>query len=479
MTSFVIKKTPRDLPAFIGTELGFISTFFTYDGKLVRPEPFQIGFLNNPRRFRSVVKARQVGLSFIIALEALARCHLRDGYTAIVLSFNLADAVEKIHLARQVYEEMPTGLQKKLVTDARTELAFQSNSPGKPISRIISLPSKAPRGRRGDIYMDEAAHHVNCRAVYAGSTALIMRSQGQLTMASTPLGKRGIFWEIATEELRKYPHYSRQWVPWWLSRYLCKDPKQAAIDAPSMSTEERIERFGLPSIREQFDSLPLENFMEEFEDAFLSDSDNLPFPYELILPCTSDDLVIVEDPDELAKPDGRLVAGYDVGRRRDLSVLSVFEIIGGRHYCRLLKVLRNAKFDDQEGLLRRLLMIAPIARLSVDQNGIGMQLAENLSRDYREQVQPEWSTNAAKEMWVTDLKVLMQRRDIVLPKDRRLTSEFHAIKKTVLPSGKVNYDAERTVAGHADRFWSIAMAVQKERGAEPKRAGEVGVRVIG
>jgi hypothetical protein len=40
--------------------------------------------------------------------------------------------------------------------------------PGKPIRRIISLPSKAPRGRRGDIYMDEAAHHVNCRSVYVG-----------------------------------------------------------------------------------------------------------------------------------------------------------------------------------------------------------------------------------------------------------------------------------------------------------------------
>ena len=38
-----------------------------------------------------------------------------------------------------------------------------------------------------------------------GRGALILRGNGQLTGCSTPLGRRGIFWEIANEELRKYP----------------------------------------------------------------------------------------------------------------------------------------------------------------------------------------------------------------------------------------------------------------------------------
>ena len=56
------------------------------------------------------------------------------------------------------------------------------------------MPSKPPRGKRGDAYLDELAHYVNDREVYTGSTALILRSHGQLTGCSTPLGRRGIFW---------------------------------------------------------------------------------------------------------------------------------------------------------------------------------------------------------------------------------------------------------------------------------------------
>ena len=69
------------------------------------------------------------------------------------------------------------------------------------------------RGKKGDVLLDELAHMANDREVYTGSTALILRSHGQLTGCSTPLGRRGIFWEIATEELRQYPHRTRQMVP--------------------------------------------------------------------------------------------------------------------------------------------------------------------------------------------------------------------------------------------------------------------------
>ncbi len=68
-----------------------------------------------------------------------------------------------------------------------------------------------------------------------------------------------------------------------------------------------------------------------------------------------------------------------------------------------------------------------------------------------------------------------------LPKQRDLVAQIHSIKRRVLPSGKVSFDAERTGrGGHADRFWAIALACQKERGAG--RAGgttEIGVRVVG
>ena len=473
----IVKKSEDDLAGWLATEAGFLSGLCSLDGEPLVLEPYQVAFLENRSRFRWVTKSRQVGFSFLMALEALARCHLRDSHTTVFVSYALDDAKEKVLLARQVYEELPLAYQKKLIIDSKTELAFESNGAQRRMSRILSVPSKAPRGKKGDIVLDELAHYVNDREVYRGSTALILRSQGQLSGCSTPLGRRGIFWEIANEELRPYPHHRRQEVPWWLCRFFCNDPARAAVEAPDLPTEERVARFGLSTIQEQFDSLALDDFQQELECRFVDESYSF-YPYELILPCTSDDVVPVDDPTDLSAPKGRLVAGFDVGRTRDRSELAVFEEVDGRFVCRLLRSYIETPFAAQEADLRRLLAVAPLARLSIDRSGIGMNLAENLSRDFP-QVVGEVFTNDTKERWATDFKILLQRREVALPRDRELVAQVHSIKKRVLGSGKVAFDAERTAkGGHADRFWAVTLACQKERMA-PRGRGEVGVRVLG
>ena len=61
------------------------------------------------------------------------------------------------------------------------------------------------------------------------------------------------------------------------------------------------------------------------------------------------------------------------------------------------------------------------------------------------------------------LKV-QRRREVALPKDRKLVSQIHSIKRHVLPSGKVSFDAERsTKNGHADKFWAMALPCQQDR----------------
>jgi phage FluMu gp28-like protein len=474
----IVTKTPgEDLAGWLATEEGFISAFCRYDDAPIVLEPFQRAFVRNPAKLRWVIKSRQVGLSFVLALEALARCALRTNYSCIFVSFSLEEAKERVLLARQVYEELPLAYKKRLIVDTKTELAFESTGRARGISRIISVPAKPPRGRRGDVIIDELAHVPFDREVYAGSTALILRSHGQLTGCSTPLGRRGIFHEIACETTRAYRHHTRQWVPWWLSRLFCTDVPRAAREAPAMSSEERVHTFGAPGLVTQFDSLPLDDFKQEFELDFLDGT--LSFlPVDLILGATTDDLVLAADVTDLPAPRGRLVAGFDVGRTHDRSVLAVFEALDDRFLCRMLRVWSGMPFDDQVGELRRLLTLAPIARLTIDSTGLGMHLAENLARDFP-QVEPEPFTNEAKERWALQIKILLQQQNLVLPRDRRLVGEFHAIKRRVLPSGKIAYDAERTAAGHADRFWAIALACQRERGGGPKRAAEVGVRVIG
>ena len=471
----VVKKDEEAFAQWLASEWGFVSGLGHVEGEPLKLEAYQLAFLQNRSRFRWVTKSRQVGFSFLFALEALARCHLRSKHTAIFVSYNLEDAKEKILHARQLHEELPLAYQKRLVVDSKTELAFESNRSGRGLSRILSNPSKAPRGKKGDVYLDEIAHYTNDREVYRGSTALILRSHGQLTGCSTPLGRRGIFWEIARQELRAYPHHRRQDVPWWLCRFFCRDVTRAMSEAPHMPTAERVEAFGTPSIQEQLDTLVLEDFQQEFEGRFVDESFSY-YPYELILPCTRHDLVLARDATDLPQPRGRLVAGFDVGRVHDRSELAVFEELEGRKICRLLRRFERTPFAEQEAELRCLLGLLPIARLSIDQTGLGMHLAENLSRDFP-QVRGETFTQPSKERWATDFKILLQRQGVELPRDRALISEIHSVRRRVLPSGKVSFEAERTAHGHADRFWAVALACQQERGVQ--RPVEVGVRVLG
>jgi hypothetical protein len=475
----VVKRDERDLLDWLGTELGFLTGVGHYNEEPLAFEPYQVAFLRSTRKYRWVEKGRQVGFSFLFACEAIARCHLREAHTSVMVSYNLEDAKEKVNYARQISEELPLAFRKKLITDSKTELGFLSNGASKRVSRIISNPSKAPRGKKGDLYLDELAHYANDREVYKGSTALILRSRGQLTGCSSPLGRRGVFWEIARQELRPYRAYWRQNVPWWLCRFFCTDVPRASKDAPMMATEERVRTFGTKDIQDQLDSLLLEDFQQEFELAYCDESYSF-FPYELILPCTSDDLVLADDFPALAEIEGRLVAGFDVGRKRDLSELAIFEEVAGKKECRLLRSYDRVPFAEQEADLRRMLSILPIARLSIDQNGLGMHLAENLRRDFA-QVMPETFSNESKEVWANDFKILLQRKDIVLPKDRELVAQTHSVKRRLTPTGKPSFEVERDEVGrgHADRFWAVALACRKERGPMSGAVAEISVRILG
>jgi len=477
MTLGIVKKDERDFAKWLSTEWGFLQNLCRYDGERLKLEPYQQSFLRNRSRYRWITKSRQVGYSFVFALESLARCHLKPNYTSVIVSYNQDDSKEKILIARQIHEGLPLAYQKSIRSDSKTELTFESNGAHKHESRILSAPSKAPRGKSADIFLDEFAHYANDREVYRGSTALILRSKGQLTGASTPLGRRGIFWEIATQETKKYPSFTRQIIPWWLSDFFCTDVGLASELAPDMDTEERVKRFGTSDIIDQYEALESEDFRQEFECEFV-DSSFSYFPLDLILPCTDREHEMYLDFQEIPKATGRIVVGFDVGRTRDKSELAVFEEREGRFIARLFKSYKNVTFAKQEADLRLLLETLPIARFSIDNSGLGMHMTENLAADYPV-VQAETFTNENKERWATNYKILLQKRKLVLPGDRDLVAQTHSIKRSVLPSGRVSFNSEKGRNGHADRFWAVVLACQKERESSRDRVVTVSARILG
>jgi hypothetical protein len=166
---------------------------------------------------------------------------------------------------------------------------------------------------------------------------------------------------------------------------------------------------------------------------------------------------------------------------RDRSELAIFEERGGHFVCRALRTFENVPFDDQEGAVRRMLDVLPITRLSIDSGGLGMHLAENLQRDFPDVVVLEKFTAETKQRWAIDLKLLMQRRHVELPRDRELIRQFHSLERRTSSAANVIIDAPAGRRGHADRFWAVALACQRDRAAlvvAPKPA-VVTVTIVG
>lgn len=486
----IAKASPDELAEWLSTESGFLEGFGRFEDSPLRLEPYQTTFLNFRKpsgdrpRFRIVNKSRQIGFSFITAVESLARNHLNLGHTSIHVSYNLSDAKEKIVIARGLWAELPLRYQLRLVVDSKTELAFE-DSTGRKRSRIISNPSRAPRGKTGDVYLDELAHVANDSEIYKGSTALILRSGGQLTIGSSPLGQRGIFWQIYNEHVRKYPQFQRFFIPWWYCNAFCVDVPRAARFAAGMTLEDRVERFGTDDIKAQFQSIEFDDFRTEYEADFVDETRSF-FPFELILPCTDPDLEpaeIVEDLD-LGKIKGRLVGGYDVARMKDLSVVSLFDEVGEGATAErrnvFLLILTGVPYPRQLSICRQLLKELPVARFRIDETGVGKPLTEALAEDFGEVIEGVAFTAKKKGAMATSFKIQLQRRSLTLPRRRDVTADIHSIRRVVSASGNVLFFSEREEGerknSHADIFWSFALACFEDR--KPRRAS-VGVRSLG
>jgi phage FluMu gp28-like protein len=477
----------------LSTEIGWLISLCKYEGLPLGLDPYQIRFIGQKSAMRSVLKARQVGFSFEIAAESLARCHLRKKHASICVSYNLDDAKEKINKVNELYEELPLEFQRRKIMNTKTEIQFSPiGGKGNP-TRVISYPSKAPRGKTGDIYLDELAHCQNDEDIYNGATALILRSGGQLTVGSTPLGRRGKFHAIHTQEFEKYPGYWRQEVPWWLCRHLCRDPKKAAREATGLSTHDRVSEFGTGPLRTQYDALALEHFQQEFELLFVDESVSF-FPYEIINPCCTKEKLQIPmyatiEGVAAKSSEYSLVAGFDVGRMNHPSELVIFQdtgspTYGDKYVMRYREQFKRMPFPDQRERLMKILNVLGnrLKVLRIDATGLGKNLAEDLKKasSFRSRIQEMIFTAPVKEELANNLKILLLDKEIVMPKDRDIIGQIHSIKQRITSSGNSVFHADKGKGHHADIMWAIAMAVYRKRHRKKVVVPHtIDVRVIG
>jgi len=462
----------------------------TPTGPLVLDEMQEI-LVDDDSKMAATLKARQFGYSYtVVSAKAVAKSHILNNHLSVFTSMNLEDAKEKIRYARELSYSIPRRHSHKLITDNKMELEWSNGS------RIVSM--FRPRGKGpGDVYLDEFAYLQDPREALRGALGITAHG-GQVVIGSTLKGNTGIPYEILTGDTQQpqFLNIKRYRVYWWQSSFLCNDVKAATrpvevqsgqyvMAADLLSTEERVDKWASEDLKLIFSMMLLEDFQQEFELKPL-EAEAAFIPWELISRCADKDIEVYDSYEELRENvKGELYAGFDVGRRRNASELFIFEKFGGVFYQRMLKTFRRMPFPEQRANLGEALRVLPIVRMCIDEGGLGMQLAEELSIAYPHIVEPvnfassietdvyspdlkskkkskkgaSKGTVGVKARMATDVKISMERGRIRIYRDRELMNQIYSIKRNTTAAGNIQYDSDKNEKHHADRFWAMALAL--------------------
>ncbi len=399
--------------------------------------PYQQRWINDKNRFKIGMMARQVGKTFTTTLEIVLDCLEKEaeGKTArwVILSRG----------ERQAREAMEEGVKRHLrafkVAFEAMEYAFEADIKALEVklpggSRITALPANpdTARGFSAGVLLDEFAFHIESHAIWRALYPVVAAGH-PIRVVSTPNGKANKFYMLMTD-----PELAHIW-----SRHVV-DIYTAVAEGLPRNIEELKEGMSDP-----------DGWAQEFECQFVDEA-TAYITYEMITAC-EDEGATIDLPEGFVFAGKELYMGVDIGRKKDLTVIWLWEKLGDVFWTRMVKRLSKAPFRLQQDVLY--LYLPFVRRCCIDATGLGMQLAEEAVEKYGSRVEAVTFTNTVKEDLAVTLRRRFEDRQIRIPIDREIREDIHSVKKFTTAAGNIRFDAERTDAGHADHFWAGALGV--------------------
>ena len=430
--------------------------------------PYQIAWLRDAAPLAIGEKSRRIGWTWTQALGVVLDrvkgetdyFHSSADQTAAVEFVRdcegwaqVVNAVAKVTEAREVIDESEITVQVMTFASGKRIVAGTSNP-------------KFFRGKVGPVGLDEFAFHNDGRALYKAAHATAMFWGHPLRVWSTHNGPGSYFNSLIKDAREVDPNTGKP-------RLRASVHRVTVLDAVEQGIVERIDmrRLKLDDVpvadarrrQEWLDDLrstcPDEDtWNEEYMCVPSTDATSL-LSYELIAGCEVSNLTLA-DVAQLAASGRSLYAGFDVGRKRDLSVVWILEKVGDVFWTRGVVTFANVTFSAQEGAINVLMSGGAVRRLCIDSTGIGMQLAERMQQRHgQHRVEAVTFSAPVKSELAMPLRRLFEDKLIRVPKDDAIREDLHSIRKIVTAANNVRLDADRSETdGHGDRFWALALA---------------------
>jgi len=409
-------------------KITFLEQLCRFDDAPIRLYDYQKEFLADNSTYRIVNKARQLGFSFVVAVEAVIEALLNPNYVVLVTSTSEDSAKRILNYCYKINNGMLA--KPALIKASQQEMSYPNGS------LIVSLPNNPStvRGYKADrVYIDEAAHFLKDRELFQAIQPSISRG-GKLTLISTPRGRANIFYDKWFND-SEYSHHRIVYTQ-------CPDKKY--------------HRFVNKMRKTMYDM----DFRQEFLAEFMADEMAM-FPRDLIEACVDASLKN-SDMCESANP---FFMGIDFAKRVDSTVITVVELTKEKkivvRYIKELKQMpyesANASIPSQFGIINGIFKIFNIQKIKIDSTGVGVKLEEDLVRRFGSRVEGVRFGSIEKENLITNLRLAFERQQLTIPDNDILISQLLSLEKHTTPSGMAKY---KHISGkHDDAVWSLSLAV--------------------
>jgi hypothetical protein len=161
-----------------------------------------------------ILKARQLGISWICCWYALWLCFFQPGKVVLCFSKGQAEANELLRRIKDLHDRLPDWMRQAgpvLIKDNTEELVWANGS------RVRSLPASQGAGRGHTaslVILDEAAFLQFADQLFTALKPTI-DAGGQLVVISTANGIGNLFHRLWTKAVAGHNAFTAIFLPWW------------------------------------------------------------------------------------------------------------------------------------------------------------------------------------------------------------------------------------------------------------------------
>lgn len=430
--------------------------------------PLQRKFVDDHSQYKIAVTTRQWGKSTVTSGETVHDCLTDPGTKWVCMSAGERQSLEWLSKAKEwlaAYKmvikdvaEDRGGLAEGLLKSSEITLTTGS--------RIIAIPANpsTARGYSANAILDEFAYHEDPDAIWAAMfpsttnqlagtfldrwSALLkgestdIRRQLKVRVVSTFNGRNNKFFNLWENAARNGYSAHKITIHDAIADGMPLDAEKlkAALDDPDIWAQE-------------FECLPV-------------DTAAVLLPYELIATCESIEASTSRPPEYFSGR--RFVGGIDFGRKRDLTVMWIDELMGNHAICRSVITLRNLPTPEQVEILTP--FIRACERVALDYTGPGVGFGDYLVEAKRGlgeydpkahkfgKIELVTFTNQKKVEVCGKLRMSFERKDRQIPISRTIRESLHSVQRIATAQGGITYRAPHSDDGHADEFTALALA---------------------